>query len=242
MSTPAANVDAGQQGTDQGAEPTGPDFSPVMDRIDQIEATIGPVAEWVQSQQAEPEAQGEDYTDFINRLFAGDEGAAQAQAEPEQVQPPIADVFRDPQKFEALMDRAVQERLDRTVAPELEAARQDRFQREVADVMERYPALKEAETAQPVVLAAQQFAQELAQRLGQPELADQLWRQPGVIEHMYLAEQARQTSGAEVPAGANGGEARLEGANGANPGADQPPLAEQIIQAHNGSPSGFQWF
>lgn len=241
MSTPAAGVDGGQQGQqgNEGTDQAGPDFSPVMDRIDQIEATIGPVAEWVQSQQAPPEAQGEDYADFVNRLFAGEEAPAETEQE-QQAQLP--QVFTDPQAFQQLLDRAVQEKLDKTVGPELEAGRQDRQQREINELMTKYPALKEQDVAGPVVQAAQQFAYELAQRLGQPELADTLWRQPGVVEQMYLAEQARQTSGAEVPAGANGGEARLEGANGANPGADQPNLAEQIIQARQGSQGDFQWF
>jgi hypothetical protein len=222
MTTPAAG-----EGTTEGQETQGPDFSPVIDRVEQLETSFAPVIEWAQSQMQTPEEEGESYDDFVNRLFAGDE---EAQAQAEQA-PEVPAVFRDPQTFNQLLDRAVEERLAQTVGPELEAGRQDRFERQVADLVDRFPALADQETAGEIVLAAQQLAQEL----GQPEL----WRSPKIIELTFLAEQARQRSDAEVPADASG-EVRLEAGSGGNPGQQEPGLADQLIQAHRGSTSIFR--
>lgn len=233
-----ASVAQGTEG--QGSEEQGgPDFSPLMERMDQIAEPLGQVVTWIQSQQQDGDGEeGDDYADFINGLFGGQEGEQGGQepglSQQEQA-PQVPQFLQDPQLFQQLLDRAVERGVEQRVGPRLEAFENDRFQRQVADLLEELPGLQDPQAQQDTMLAAQEIAHEM----GQPEA----WRHPAFFRMAYLARLAEQRSGAEVPADASGGEARLEGGSGANPGqSDGPNLAEQILQAHRGSQSDFKFW
>lgn len=233
MTTPAADVGTNGSGAEPGQESGGPDFSPVMDRIEQIDAQLGPVVEWVQSQAQQAEGSDDpdaEYQNYINTLFAGEDAEEPAGAEPPQQQvPQIPDFLRDPQMFQQLIDRAVERGVEQRVGP----LERDRLDRQVQDMLDELPGLQDPKVQQETALVAQEIANEM----GQPEA----WRHPAFYRMAYLANLAQQRSDAEVPAGVSGGEARLEGGSGGNPGGgEEPSLVEQMLQASRGSSSIFK--
>jgi hypothetical protein len=97
--------------------------------------------------------------------------------------------------------RALQELVDRrvqaAVSPVLEQREDDRRAAEADALEEKYPALGDEKVYQPVIQQALDFAG----RLGNVELA----REPALIEMLYLASLAKQSSAQEVPAGSQPG-------------------------------------
>lgn len=229
MTTPAANAE-GANGNAEGQEaPGGPDFGPVMDRIEQIDSQLGPVVEWVQSQSQQAQESPDpdaDYESYINQLFAGQEEDPAGAEPPQQEVPQIPQFLQNPELFQQLIDRAVERGVEQRVGP----LEQDRLQRQVQDILDELPGLQDPKVQQETVLAAQEIANEM----GQPEA----WRNPAFFRMAYLANLAQQRSDAEVPAGASGGGAQLEGGSGGNPGGGQEPsLVEQMLAAARGSSS-----
>jgi hypothetical protein len=241
MTTPVAGAEGqATEGTEGTETQQGPDFSPVLDRVEQLDARLEPVFEYVESQRQssgpDPDA---DYQNFVDSLFGGQEGengqAGADQFTQQQQVPQVPEFLQDPRLFQTLIDRAVERGVEQRVGPRLEAFENDRIERQVQDMLEELPGLQDPQAQQDTATAAQQIAHEM----GQPDA----WRNPAFFRMAYLARLAEQRSDAEVPADASGGEARLEGGGGGNPGTgDGPGLAQQIIGAHRGQASGgFKW-
>jgi hypothetical protein len=171
-------------------------------RFEQLRGELMPLANGG-GEQDEGEGEGEDYGALAERLMQ--EAAETGELTPENLQQ-IVDARAQAQvqqAMETLLPQAVQQ----AVQP-----LQDRFLQQDADQLEKkYPALSEPETQNEVIQEAVAFA---TTALGDPELA----RSPQVIETVYLAKMAREGKTPAVPAG--GSDAALEGAGGAQAGAD----------------------
>jgi hypothetical protein len=89
--------------------------------------------------------------------------------------------------------RLVQQGVQDQMAPHLEERAWERRDQEADALEERYPDLADEKTQAKYLTMAQQEAQ----RLGQPALAIE----PKFLETVYLADQARQKAGDEIPAG-----------------------------------------
>jgi hypothetical protein len=109
--------------------------------------------------------------------------------------------------------------VERTLAPQREAAEQARRDAGFDALEERYSDLKDEATQDRLL----QLAQEQAQTLGMPQLA----AEPGFVETVYLADQARSRAGNEVPAGSERGVALERGGTA-------PPAAPQTAEPNDG--------
>jgi hypothetical protein len=115
--------------------------------------------------------------------------------------------------------------VERTLAPQREAAEQARRDAGFDALEERYTDLQDEATQDRLL----QLAQEKARVLGNPALA----AEPDFVETIYLAEQARSRAGNEVPAGSERGVA-LERGGTAPPAAPQtaaPTDGDRIVAA-----------
>jgi hypothetical protein len=107
--------------------------------------------------------------------------------------------------------------VERTLAPQREQAEQARRDAGFDALEERYTDLAD-EAEQDRLL---ELAQARAQKLGMPQLA----AEPDFVETVYLAEQARQRAGDEVPAGSERG-VTLERGGTAPPAAPSSPAPD----------------
>jgi hypothetical protein len=116
-------------------------------------------------------------------------------------------------EIQRIAERVVEDTLRPQREAEAQAARDAGFDA----LEERYPDLAD-EAAQDRLLAA---AQQRAAALGAPQLA----AEPDFVETVYLAEQARQRAGDEVPAGSERG-VTLERGGTAPPATPSGPVSD----------------
>lgn len=106
--------------------------------------------------------------------------------------------------FSQMVNAAVQAALE----PERARQAEERRSAEADALEQKYPELAEPEVQQKMISRTQEFAQ----MIGQPEL----WREPKLLEMVYLADTASRRAGDEIPAGSTQG-VRLESGTGAPP-------------------------
>jgi hypothetical protein len=115
------------------------------------------------------------------------------------------------------IEKIAQTVVERTLAPQREAEQQARRDAGFDALEERYTDLAD-EAAQERLL---ELATARAEKLGMPQLA----AEPEFVETVYLAEQARQRAGDEVPAGSERG-VTLERGGTAPPAAPSSPAPD----------------
>lgn len=128
--------------------------------------------------------------------------------------------------FAEMVQRAARAEAEKLVNPLIEQRMQEQRDRYADELEERYPQLQDPETQDRMI----SLTVEAANRLGRPEMA----RDPQLLEMVYLAEQARERAGQEVPAGSTQGVA-LERGGSAGPAdaSEGPDDGERIVSAYN---------
>lgn len=216
-----AGGDAGQ--AQQGQQGQGQDAGDVLARLDALAGGIGEMQSYLQSQpwQQQDGQQGgeqEQQDDGIDLSFLDAADPADPAYDPQQAA----------QAIQTAMQQAVQQAVQQQVTPLQEQQAEMRREREAEHLVAEIPDLADPETAERTVRAAR----ELADSLGQPELANEpkFWR----LAHFALqtAEQAN-TEGSDDP-----GAAHLEGGAGATQGgASRVDLGDAIVNASQGGRS-----
>jgi hypothetical protein len=238
----AAGGDAGQgEGQQQGGEGagTGPDFAALQSMLDSQGQQLGEMREFLQSNPwAEIQQAGQDggEQDFGPELDLGFlDPAVAATMDPDQLSAKLGEQMQAAARSEA--EKLVQAQ----VAPlQQQIAEQQRSQ-EINALVGEFPELNEAETAQQVLGAAGQLAEQLAPGLAtslglhgqEQQIAQALASSPGFWRSTYMAGRAAdaaQEEGGNVPAPAT-----LESGAGATPGGGQGDLGDQIIGARRGA-------
>lgn len=197
---PAAEADTGAYDDDDesGQEPQGgdeeldaePSNQQVWDRLDALSGQIEPLSDHLRAQQA-----------------GYDQDLPYQEPEPQGPSPleqALIDQGIDPEVVTGIVEQQVQQQVAQHVAPIAEW-QQDQ---ELLALEGKYPKLKDPETAGQVL--AQSEA--LAARFGAPHLATD----PEVVETVYKAMLADESSEREVPAGSKR-EVQLEGKGGRRP-------------------------
>lgn len=206
--TGAEGVEGVDTATTEAAAPAqpGPDLSRIEQKLAEVaqhnQMTAAQMAELYQHVTAEPEE-------------------PEWQPEPDD---PEYDDWQAEQALQQFIAEQVQNGIKEALTP-FQREQQERARLEgLVSIEERYPDLKNPETAKPVV----QRAMQLAQRLGIPEDHPAF---SDLIEQTYLAGQAQQLAAGNTPAGQDG--ARLEAGGGAAPGAadDEDPQERFIKKA-----------
>lgn len=121
-----------------------------------------------------------------------------------------------------------QEMVNQAVAPIQHERNEERISEGLDRLLETYPDLAGDEIADQVIEGAKQRAQQLARDTGNKELAN-AWREPSMLEMVYLAQQAQKHSEDESSQGGGqrtvqlerGGSASPTGSNGADDAADR---------------------
>jgi hypothetical protein len=226
----AASVPAGNDGG-TGEQPGAPsesqgiDFSPVLDRVNEIGQQVGSFAERLEALQspAEPD-QGPDTGGYED--------------DPSLGMPPD-DVYDDPQKAQQWLDNLVQERASRVADERVQQAIEPLVQQLDDFTMEREA--KQFATEFPDIAGdeqrAEQFmqhAESLVEQLGVPDaVAAKLVSSGSFLRIVAQAARHEEAGRQEVPAD-QAREPQLEPAGGANLGGGEPNLAQQIVNARPG--------
>lgn len=189
----------------------GLDLSPVLQRFDDLgsrtERMEQQLSEFLTAQQPEQES-GEEF-DF-GSLFGDPE-------EPEVGQQPQVNA----DAMQQLIDQRAQTLLDERFGPLMERVQGIEVSLDAEALAARYPELGVRETAEPVIQAAQQLAEEL----GSPQLVNNM----KFVEAIYKAQKADRLAADEKPAGADNG-FELERGGGAGPAAaEEPNIAQRVI-------------
>lgn len=189
----------------------GLDLSPVLQRFDDLgsrtERMEQQLSEFLTAQQPEQES-GEEF-DF-GSLFGDPE-------EPEVGQQPQVNA----DAMQQLIDQRAQTLLDERFGPLMERVQGIEVSLDAEALAARYPELGVRETAEPVIQAAQQLAEEL----GNPQLVNNM----KFVEAIYKAQKADRLAADEKPAGADNG-FELERGGGAGPAAaEEPNIAQRVI-------------
>jgi hypothetical protein len=145
-----------------------------------------------------------------------------------------------PEDLQQWIDQAAEKKAQQFVNPiqqqwqEAQAQAEQRRLENAADQLEeKYPILGDEDYQERFIQTAQQQAMALAQSIGNPDLAEVLWRQPEFMENIHLAMQARERAENEVPAGSENGLA-LERGNSLGPtgtGVSDEDIAKRIVSA-----------
>jgi hypothetical protein len=240
----ATGGDGGQQGDgQQGGEGagTGPDFAALQSMLDSQGQQLGEMRDFLQSnpwgeiQQAAQDTGGEQ-DQFGAELDLGFlDPAVAATMDPDQLSAKLGEQMQAAARSEA--EKLVQAQ----VAPlQQQIAEQQRSQ-EVNALIGEFPELAEAETAQQVLGAAGQLAEQLAPGLAaslglsgqERQIAEALAASPGFWRSTYMA--GRAADAAQEEGGDVESPATLESGAGATPGGGQGDLGDQIIGARRGS-------
>jgi hypothetical protein len=220
----------GQAGSEQQAQVDAPERDSGYDRLSQqFEGFINDFGEWrekIDSRFAEPE----------------DDGAG---GEPDEVPFSPDEFFQEdgtitPDDLQQWIDQAAEKKAQEFVKPlqqqmsQAQAAAEQRRLEQAADTLEeKYPILGDEEYQERFIQTAQQQAMALAQAVGNPELAETLWRQPEFMENIHLAMQARERAENEVPAGSEGGLTLERGGSMGPTGPidDEAAIRDRIVNA-----------
>jgi hypothetical protein len=203
----AGNGDAGQaQDASQGQ---GPDLAAFQQQLGDLTSGQEELRQLLQSapwsqedaQQLEQQEPGLDLS-FLEQYA---DPAAEPQSLADQLQPAI----------QQLVDRQTQQAIE----PLQKQMQEARVEREAQNLVDEFPDLATPEVAQHVV----QTARELAQQLGQPELANEpkFWR---MAYMMGKAAESANQEGRDAPNAAH-----LEGGGGATPSGSQVNLGDLIV-------------
>jgi hypothetical protein len=197
---PAA--ESGQEQGQAGSEATQAPESGGIDRLHEaFEKFSTDFGSWRQDMDAWREAQAQ----------------PEAEPEPEPDEPDFNEYFNEagqitPEDLQQWIDHAAEQKAQQFTKPLQEqmsqaqaAAEQRRLEQAADELEQRYPRLSEPEWQDRVVDAAMQVATEAAQAAGDPQLAEVIWRQPGFLENIHLAMEARERAENEVPAGSESG-------------------------------------
>lgn len=198
-------------------ETSGPDYGPVMDRINEVREEL--TGRFDQMQQGGEGEGSQEELDPITALFATDEADAAGDL-PDFLQDPAA---QNPQIDPQHLLQAVQQAAQQTIAPFVQQQQEAERDREAAALEEQYPELQDEKIASQVVQESVQLvtpmAVQLAQQIGNPEaapmIAEMIGKSPAMAEMVYKASKADMSAAQETPAGADEGEAALE--TGAGP-------------------------
>lgn len=204
----------------EAAPESGVDFSPLLDRLDEVSSDFGSRLESLEGRLPEPAAEPE--PDPWAELVGSPE------PEPEPQEPAV-----DPRQLVQVLQQGTQQEVARAVAPLMDTINQLQASHAAADLEARYPELKDPEVASAAVARAG----ELAQMMGMPDLA----RNPVLVEQAFLASKAMQAAQSEVPA--DGAGLTLEGGGGAPHQKQQlsdEEIGKQILNA-GGSSGGLSW-
>lgn len=157
--------------------------------------------------------------DFQSRLEQMESRLTPAQEEQQEEEAPFTpdEFFQEdgsitPEDLQQWIDQAAEKKAQQFTQPiqqqwaESQAkAEEQRLERAADALEEKYPILGDEEYLERFVETAQQQAMALAQSMGDPELAEILWKQPEFMENIHLAIQARERAENEVPAGSESG-------------------------------------
>lgn len=179
----------------------------------------------------------------FNLAGEGDEGdpGIQQQAAPQFVIDPATGITYDletglpaddggdygaemtPEDVEGLVEQRAREIAQEAVQP-LQA---EQHAQQLAALEEAYPALRDQATAESVVAEAR----ELAERMGNPDA----WRDPGVLENVFLAQRARERAEEEGEFPPTGEAEELEEPGAvATGGQSESDLGDKIVAAGGG--------
>lgn len=139
-------------------------------------------------------------------------------------------VQRQPQQDPQALREEMRKELRAEMSKELEPILEHFKGQELAQLEQQFPEFRDRESADKVVAAAD----EMAAKLGQPELADS----PEFLKMMILAQKGEAAAKSEIPAGAEDNEVQVETASGSNPGASELDPGDRIVKAGS-SGAGF---
>lgn len=218
---PGAGTPAPEPTQTQEPASSGPDLSPVFDRLDQLGGMVGQLAE--QFQGFQPQQQAEPETNWWESLYE-DPNAPQ---EPEPVQ-------QQPQLNPDALQNAINQAIQQATTPLQQQLQGFQQQQALNTLLERVPQLKDPE-------AAQRTQELVAQRIGHlsPEIQQALVWDPGFIETVFKAAEAEKLAGAQEPAGEP--TPQLEAAGGAHPGGtgEEQNIVHRVHGARASVPKGF---
>ncbi len=222
--------DAGQQGEQSAEAGTGPDFGAMQAALAEQGSTLSEMRDFLQSSpwQDIQQAQGDDdqsddsgLPDDIDLSFLDPDTAAQM--DPQQLE----------QRLQSVIQAQAQKVAQDMVNPVRAEVQEMRHQQEVQALVGEFPEMAEPETAQAVLKNAGELAQQIAQSVGQPELAERLAGSPQFWRTTYMAGRAAdaaQQEGEDIAAPAT-----LESGAGGTPGGGGGDLGDQIIGARRGA-------
>lgn len=199
--------------------PSGPDLSPVFDRLDQLGGMVSQLTETFQAQNQpaqEPEV------NWWESLYG-----EQAPEEPQFQQP------QAPQLDANALQQAVQQAIQQSNAPLMAQLQQLQQQQALNDLTTKIPQLKDPEVA----TATQQRLMQSIAHLPQ-EIQQQLAWDANYVELVFKAAEAEKLAGAQEPAGES---TQLETAGGAHPGGtgEEPNFVHRVHEARPSVPKGF---
>lgn len=223
MSDPTAPVEGTAPASTEAA-PSGPDYAPVLDRVNEIAGTVeGLASSWqqfAQAQQPAPEPEPDPWAGLFG--------------EPEQEPDPQPQL--NPQALQAAIQQAIQQ----NNAPLMQQMQQMQMERATAQLYEQIPQLRDTpENAEIRAATAQRVQANLANYA--PDVAQILSNDPAYIAMTFKAAEAEKLAQGQAPAG----EAvpSLEAAGGAHPGGTGGPTnpVDQIFANRDQEmPSGFR--
>lgn len=215
----------GQQQQGGNGEGTGtvPGLEAMAQQMQEFGQQLEPMREFLQSQQwqdiqqAQGQEPGQQEGDPFEGLDLGylEDPAIAAGMDPNQFSQQLAQTI----------SQAAEQIADKRVGPVEQRMQEMQRQQDVAALVGEFPEMAEEETAQQVLAAASQ----LAQQMGQPELAEnpQFWR---VVYMAGRAADAAAEEQGEIPA-----PGQLESGAGATPGGGGGDLGDQIVGARRGA-------
>lgn len=230
MSDPTAPVE-GAAATPE--TPAGPDFSPVLDRVNELatglEGLQSSFQQFAQANQPEPEPE----PDIWDQLWSDPNAEPEPQAQPQLNQ----------QALQAAINQAIQS----ANAPLQQQLQQLQMERATQQLYQQIPQLQEVPETHPDYAAHKAARESTAQAVQQalqqypPEVAQILSNDPHYIATIFKAAEAEKLAQGQAPAGEQ--VPSLEAAGGAHPGGNGGPSnpVEQIFANRDQEmPSGFR--
>lgn len=215
--------EAGAEQVDGGNETVAPtiDLTPVNERFDRIEQTLGQFAQNLQPPAEEDPAGGID-PNLLAAFGLDPQEYADQYAQPE------------PQMDPAALQTAIQSQIQQAISPYQQQVQAMQLESMASQLESKYPQLQDPAIAGPVVERTTSMAQQLVQTMGLPaEMVNQIRQNPVLIENAYLAHQA--ASGAVDEASAQPNHTTLENPSGAGPEGSEPSFTDRMLSARKGN-------